>query len=90
MNKNTHEKWMAFFNKNLKELKKDLDQADNRHCKGNDKQIVAMLHSIYDEINRLTIKYDRSHTLNDLNALCYRLTELKPSFILNYQSIIDD
>ena len=85
-----HQKWMAFFNETLQELKKGLDQADKKLCKGKDKQTIAMLHTIYDEINRLTIKYEHSHTLNDLNALCYKLTELKPSFILNYQSIIDD
>ena len=87
MNKNTHEKWMAFFNQNLRELKKDLDEVKKKPCKGHDKRVVAMLHTIYDEINSLTIKYDQSHTLSDLNAVCYKLTELKPSFILNYQLI---
>lgn len=84
-----HQQWMAFFNTTLKQLKEDLDCVDKKPLKGRDKKAAYMLHAIYDEIDDLVIKYDQSHQLNDLNALCYKLSELKPSFILNFNSITD-
>lgn len=89
-------KALEMINSTLRHMKNELSNIDSFLKKNNlnPKKIhiemskIDHMHHIYEEIENLCKKYEKSNDVADLNLVCIKLEEMEPGFELNYGEFI--
>ncbi len=84
-----HGKAMDMLNSELKKMKKELHEVDQKKLDGPKKLMAKHMHEIYDECDELVHQFEESHSHDDFNKVCRHLEVFQPAFILNYNEILD-
>ena len=72
----------------LMEMEEGLSQADQMHLSEEQEETVFQMHKIYNQISEGVEKFAASHEHEDFLCVLDQLEQLKPEFILNYNTLL--
>lgn len=83
-----HERAMKMLQDTLNEMRIELKEVEEMKLSGHKKKMAHQMHEIYDQLALLVDSYDHSDEQSDLNHTFRQLEILKPTFVLNYNHIL--